>query len=388
MQHKEILIITNYFPPESGAASNRINSMVNGFYKNNYTVSVVCPFPNYPDGKTFKDYRGSILKKTEEPFGTLFRLWIWPTKSKNKFVRLLSMISFSLSLMIFLIFKKTPKKVVIQYSPVFVGFTAVFWTTFLRKKIILNVSDLWPLAGLEMGLLQKGFYYNILSKMEKFCYKKSHLILGQSEEILTHIQSFEINSPLFLYRNYPDFYTPQLNIDEVKNEIKIVYAGLLGVAQGLYKICSDITFTKNISLHIYGSGPETELIKMLKKPNIYYYGAIERELLHKELLNCDIGFVPLINRIYGSVPSKIFELSRLGLPILYFAGGEGEDIVTDNNLGWNIPVADYEKLQFFIDSFSKDMLVDLSKNNIQTVSKNRFSFEKQFDSFIKKIESI
>jgi glycosyltransferase involved in cell wall biosynthesis len=388
MQNKEILIITNYFPPESGAASNRINSMVNGFYKNNYTVSVVCPFPNYPDGKTFKGHSGSIYKKTEAPFGNLFRLWIWPTKSKNKFIRLLSMISFSLSLMIFLIFKKTPKKVIIQYSPVLVGFTAVFWIKFLRKKIILNVSDLWPLAGLEMGLLKKGFYYNILLKMEKYCYKESHLILGQSEEILIHIQSFEINSPLFLYRNYPDFSTPQLNIDEVKNEKKIVYAGLLGVAQGLYKICSEVTFTKNISLHIYGSGPETELIKTLKKPNVYYYGAIEREQLHKELLKCDLGFVPLINRIYGSVPSKIFELSRLGLPILYFAGGEGGDIVTDNNLGWNIPVSDYEKLQVFIDSFSKDMLADLSKNNIQSISENRFSFEKQFDNLIKEIEGV
>lgn len=386
MNNKEVLIITNYFPPERGAASNRIYSMVKGFTENNYKAIVVCPFPNYPDGKIFKGYRTSFFKKTEEPFGNIFRLWIWSTRSKNKFVRLLSMISFSFSLILFLLFIKTPKKVIIQYSPVFVGFTAVFWTKILRKKIILNVSDLWPLAGLEMGILKKGLYYTVLSKMEHFCYKNAQLILGQSEEILSHISKLELYKSLFLYRNYPDFKSPKLENTNTDNEIKIVYAGLLGVAQGLFKICSEITFSDNVSLHIYGSGPETELIKKLNKPHIYYYGAIEREKLHKELINYDIGFVPLKNRIYGSVPSKIFELSRLGLPILYFAGGEGGGIVINNELGWDIPVTDYKKLQNFIDLLSKKELDGFPKEKIQLQSNTNFTFNTQFDSLIQKIE--
>ena len=389
MKKKEILIITNYFPPEKGAAANRINSMVNGFYKNNYKVTVVCPLPNYPEGKIFENYKNSIFKKSEEQFGELFRLWIWPTKSNNKIVRLFSMISFSLSLMLFLLFKKTPKKVIIQYSPVFVGFTAVFWSRLLSKKIILNISDLWPLAGLEMGILKKGFYYSILVKMELYCYKKSNLILGQSEEILEHIRTCKVKKPLFLYRNYPDFKQPKINNKSQKNtNIKIVYAGLLGVAQGLIKVCSEISFTEKVSLHIYGSGPEVNSINKINNPNIYYHGSLSREKLHIELQNYDIGFVPLNNRIYGSVPSKIFEFSRLGLPILYFAGGEGENIVTDNNLGWNIPVTEYKELQLFINSLTKDKLTEFSKENIQKTANYKFSFEKQFESLINEIEVI
>lgn len=389
MQKKEILFISNYFPPERGAAANRIYSMVNGFYNDNYKVTVVCPLPNYPEGKIFDNYKKSYKTKTEEKFGVLYRLWLWPTKSSNKFIRLFSMLSFSLSLMIFLIFNKTPEKVIIQYSPVFVGFTAIFCSRFLSKKIILNVSDLWPLAGLEMGILKKGFYYSILSQMEKYCYQKSNLILGQSEEILTHIKSFEFNKPLFLYRNYPDFKQPKIsNKPEDAVEVKIVYAGLLGVAQGLYKICSNITFSEKVSLHIYGSGPETDLIKNLNKPFVYYHGALNREKLHKELQNYSIGFVPLTNRIYGSVPSKIFELTRLGLPILYFAGGEGGDLVINNKLGWNIPVNDLSDLQSFIDSVSLSKLGEFSKNLIQETSEREFNYNNQFVDFIKETESI
>jgi len=386
---KEILIVTNYFPPEKGAASNRIFSMVKGFSENEYNVTVVCPLPNYPQGKVYKNYRGEIYKKTEESYGHLYRLWIWPTKSSNKFIRLLSMMSFSLSLKLFFLFKKTPKKVLIQYSPVFVGFTAVLLSKILRKKVILNISDLWPLAGLEMGLLNKGFYYNILTKMELFCYKNSQLILGQSEEILTHIRETRNKASLVLYRNYPEFNPP--TIDDFKNdksEIKIVYAGLLGVAQGLYKICNEVAFSKRVSLHIYGAGPEAEQIKSLGKPHIFYYGEMEREKLHAELENHDIGFVPLANRIYGSVPSKIFELSRLGLPVLYFAGGEGENIVKENRLGWVISVNNLNELQEFIDSLSVTVLKNFSNNEVQKSAIANFNFKEQFTTLIKIVNNI
>jgi len=385
--NKEILFVTNYFPPEKGAASNRIFSMVERFSKNNYKVTVVCPLPNYPQGKIFNGYKGKIYQKSEESFGKLFRLWLWPTKSSNKFIRLFSMLSFSFSLQLFLLFKKTPKLVFIQYSPVFVGFTSVFWSKLLGKKILLNVSDLWPLAGLEMGLLSKGFYYNILTKMERFCYKKANLILGQSEEILTHIRKNKIKTPLFLYRNYPDFKPPIISENNLpKDEIKIVYAGLLGVAQGLYKICNEISFPKKVSLHIYGTGPEAKKIKSLNKPYIYYYGEIEREHLQIELQKYDIGFVPLINRIYGSVPSKIFELSKLGLPLLYFAGGEGEIIVRDFNLGWVISVNNLEEFQVFINSLTRDKLLNFSIKEVQKSAVENFNFKIQFEELIDEIE--
>jgi len=385
MKNKEVLIVTNYFPPEKGAASNRLFSLVNGLSENEYNVKVVCPLPNYPQGKIFDGYRWKIFLKSKESFGTLYRLWIWPSNSSNKFFRLLSMLSFSLSLSLFFIFSKTPKKIIIQYSPVFVGFTSAFWASLFRKKIILNVSDLWPLAGLEMGLLSKGFYYSLLSKMETFCYRKSHLILGQSKEILTHIEKKGVSATLFLYRNYPDF-KPQKPIEKTMDkELKIVYAGLTGVAQGLHKICSSINLPKHISLHIYGAGSEAEQLKSLQKENIFYHGEIKREELHHKIQEFHLGFVPLANRIYGSVPSKVFELSRLGIPLLYMAGGEGENIVMDHQLGWVVPVNDINKLQSFMDVITIESLLQFPKLTVQNNATHYFDFSKQFNQLLEKI---
>lgn len=385
MKDKEILIVTNYFPPEKGAASNRLFSLVKGLSENEYKVKVVCPFPNYPQGKIFDGYKGKLFSKTQESFGSINRLWIWPSNSSNKFLRLLSMLSFSFSLSLFFIFQKIPQKVLIQYSPVFVGFTGVLWSKIFRKKIILNVSDLWPLAGLEMGLLSKGFYYSLLCKMELFCYRNSNLILGQSKEILTHIDKKEVSSALLLYRNFPDF-KPQKPIDKpIDKELKIVYAGLTGVAQGLYKICSSIKLPKHISIHIYGTGSDADQLKSLTKENVFYHGEIKREELHKKIQEYHIGFVPLTNRIYGSVPSKIFELSRLGIPILYVAGGEGENIVLENQLGWVVPVNDLDKLQDFIDTLTEEKMTMFSRQQVQKNAINQFDFTAQLHQLIEKL---
>lgn len=386
--NKEILLVTNYFPPEKGAAPNRMFSMAEGLGNAGFDVQVVCPLPNYPTGKIYQAYKGKFSNTEKIKFGKITRIWVWPSNSGNKFVRLISMLSFSLSLVIFFIFTKTPKKIFIQYSPVFVGFTAVCLGRLFSKKIILNVSDLWPLAGLEMGILNKGTYYSLLEKMEHYCYRNSDLIVGQSKEILQHVFTLEKNTDSFLYRNIPSFEAPAIKEKLPSQEIKIVYAGLLGVAQGVSEICQRITLPENVSFHIYGAGPESKKIETLRKNNIHFYGELERAELHAELQNYDIAFIPLINRIYGSVPSKIFEYTRLGLPVIYFAGGEGGVIVESESLGWVIPVNDFETLQNFINSIS---IIDLKKFPKKTVQQNStaaFDFNNQFAKFTATIKEI
>ena len=61
----DVLIISNYYPPETGAAANRIQHLAEGLSKHNKNVSVLCPLPNYPQGKIFESYKGSF-RKTEQ----------------------------------------------------------------------------------------------------------------------------------------------------------------------------------------------------------------------------------------------------------------------------------------------------------------------------------
>lgn len=140
---KEILIISNYYPPEKGAAANRIEQLAKKLMQNNYKVSVLCPLGNYPKGELFSEYKGKFSVAENREGINVKRLWIYPSVSKNILVRIISVLSFSIGLFFFLLFKKTPEKIIVQSPPLFISFISIFILSLKRKKIILNVSDLW-----------------------------------------------------------------------------------------------------------------------------------------------------------------------------------------------------------------------------------------------------
>ena len=113
---------------------------------------------------------------------------------------------------------------------------------------------------------------------------------------------------------------------------------------------------------------------------------MERKELHEKLKTFDIAIVPLKTRIFGSVPSKIFEYGSLGFPILYFGGGEGEFIVRDNNLGWIASVGNYADLNEKLKEISGVGKLDLDtkKNQIFKQSQLKFNLDNQMKFLIEK----
>ena len=379
---EEILIISNYYPPEKGAAANRIEQLALKLHQNNYRVSVVCPLGNYPKGELFPEYKGKFSVTENRDNITVKRLWIYPSVSKNIFVRIVSVLSFSLCLLAYLLFRKTPKKVVVQSPPLLLSFLSVMVLSLKNKKIILNISDLWPLAAIELKAVKEGsFSHKVSLFMERFIYKKATVIIGQSEEIITHVKTLFPSKKAFLYRNFPDHKSDAFTLKTIENEpTKLFFAGLLGIAQGVSELCKQIDLKDlNIELHLFGDGAEKAAIESLiadgKNPKIVYHGMMDRKALHETLQTFDIALVPLKTRIYGSVPSKIFEYTALGFPVLYFGGGEGETIVEENHLGWVAAVGNFEALNEKLVAIAQLNKADLALMKTRIFNKAQLAFD-------------
>lgn len=388
---EEILIVSNYYPPEKGAAANRIEQLALKLNENGFKVSVICPLANYPEGRLFSEYKGKFSVTENRENITVKRLWVYPSVSKNLLIRLLSVASFIMSLFIYLLFKKTPKKVIVQSPPLLLSFVSVWILSLKNKKIILNVSDLWPLAAIELKAIKEhSLSHKISLFFERIIYKKATLILGQSNEIIEHIKSKFPDKICYLYRNFPEHKTSKLAlITDNHQPIKIFYAGLLGIAQGVLELCEQINLDGlPIELHIYGDGSEKNQIEQFlsngKKPSIHFHGMLNRKELHKKISSYDIAIVPLKTRIYGSVPSKIFEYGSLGFPILYFGGGEGETIVNENQLGWVAKVGNYKDLNTKLNIISQLSKAELAimKNKIFNCCEKEFNLDKQIKYLI------
>lgn len=382
----KIGLLTQYYKPEMGAPQNRLFEMMRGLKDLGNEVCVVSAMPNYPTGKIFNAYKRKITIKEELDGIEIKRYWLYASNTKRVIPRIWNMISFSfMALFSFgYLRNKNLDYLIVESPPLTLGIVGVLLSKLLRCKFVSNISDIWPLSAKELGAINDGAFYHYLEKWEKYIYKSSYISMGQSQEIVDHIVGHG-GKNVYLFRNGvdPSRFNNLPNIKKKGGKIKLIYAGLLGFAQGIADVCKSINFSElGVEFHIYGAGGEQEEIECYIKthPNqgIYYHGIVSRQELPIRLEEANMTLVSLVKNIYGAVPSKIYESMAAGLPIMFIGEGEGARIIKENNIGLVANAKDYEILKENI----KYMVVHPEEmqemsDNCKNCAKNKFNRPKQ-----------
>lgn len=354
---KELVILTQYFVPEMGAPQNRLYDLAKGLVDLGWNVRVITALPNYPTGAIFPSYRGRFSHQEEIDGIQVKRYWMFPSNSARVLPRIASMISFSVTCLCSIAFIKLrpAKYLLVESPPLALAVSGWALSKVSGARLILNVSDLWPLSAKELGAIREGFLYRRLEGLERWLYKRAWLCSGQSQEIVEHIKQ-AIPTRTYLFRNGVDTRRFEKDASQPAKTNRIVYAGLLGVAQGILAICENINFAElNAELHIYGNGAECDRIVSFVSQNpgrgIHYHGTVARDKIPSILSGYSACLVPLVKNIYGAVPSKIYEAMAAGLPILFSGDGEGATIVREMNAGWVSAPRDWDALGKSIEKF-------------------------------------
>lgn len=395
---KKIKIITSFFPPEKGAASHRILTTAKELSSYGFDVSVITTLANYPTGKLFNGYKKMLYKKEEIEGIDCIRCWVFPSNSNNPIIRILSMLSYCFSLLFTIpsLFFNRPDIIFVQTPPLLPGITGVLISKLLRIKVVLNVSDIWPLTAVELGVMRhKSFSFRLFSGIEKIMYRLSDAMIGQSNETCSYLKQ-KSDKPILLYRNLtkPNF-NQIVNEQILNSKKKIVYAGLLGFAQGVFNICTNIDFKSlNVEFHIFGDGIEKssieKYIKQNSKCNIFLHKTITKDEMQKKLLSYDATIIPLTKNIYGAFPSKITMAMAAGLPIFFSGDGEGFKIVDEFSLGYVSEAGNLNALEKNIIEFSQlnHQQINLMKLNIMNIVKKDFNYDNQQLKLCKFISSL
>ena len=223
---KQIKIITSFFPPEKGAASHRIFTTARELSSYGFEVSVITTLANYPTGKLFNGYKKMLYKKEKIEGIDCIRCWVFPSNSNNPIIRILSMLSYCFSLLFAIpsLFFNKPDIMFVQTPPLLPGITGVLISKLLRIKVVLNVSDIWPLTAVELGVMRhKSFSFRLFSGIENIMYRLSDAMIGQSNETCSYLKQ-KSDKPVLLYRNLtkPNF-NQIVNEQVLNSKKKIVY---------------------------------------------------------------------------------------------------------------------------------------------------------------------
>lgn len=341
----KLLILTQYFPPETGAPQNRLYELAIRMQKQGVEVTILTAMPNYPHMKVQEAYRNKIYTFETDNNLKIHRSWIFAKKSTSLVLRMVNYFSFVFSSLLAGIVHTGKQDVILCESPpLFLGFTALILKTVKRSQLIFNVSDLWPESAEKLGLVTNKTFLNMATWLEKLMYRKSALITGQTQGIVQNISRRFPHKKVFWLKNGvdPDYFKPIPPDGAFRQLLNIptdtficLYAGIIGYAQGLDVIldaAKQIPANKNIHFVMVGSGPEKERLQIrINRENIHkvtlYKGVTKQEMPHI-IADCNCSVIPLrkLDLFKGAIPSKIFENLAMALPIVLGVDGEAREL--------------------------------------------------------------
>lgn len=338
----KLLIVTPYFPPEMGAPQARLSELGARLVERGWQVEVLTALPSYPTGAIFPGYpRYRTQRETVAGMLTL-RVPIYP--SNRGFVRrLASYLSFTASATWFGGRCTRPDVILCESPPLFAGLAGLALARRFRCPWVFNISDLWPRSAVEMGVLSpRGVPARLAGALERWLYRHTDAVTGQSEEIVDDIASRmagqvtpELASRVITNGVEPSRFGPEHADDEARTWVGdaagpiFLFAGLLGLAQGLDEVLDAVRALPEAvpgRLVLVGDGPmRAHIAARIEAEGIdrvTLVPAQPRERVPALLACADVALVSLGRTLRGAVPSKIYEAMAAGLPILLVAGGE------------------------------------------------------------------
>lgn len=348
-----ILLVTPNYPPEIGACARRVHRLAQSLQEQGHRVEVLTVLPNYPSGKFRPEDRNRWARHGIEGGIKVHRVRFWASRSGRIFLRLFSALTMSLALLYFLprVVRFRPDWIWVQTPPWPLPFVGIFFKKLTNSRLLLNLSDLHPQALLDLGKLHPNRLYRLLTRIERWAYRRADLLVGQSEEITSYL---EVNVPekkRVLYRNGlhdSQFFSARRAPNSVR--FRWVYAGLLGAAQGLPELIESLDFQAlGQELHIYGDGADRARIAawIARYPHcgVWLHDPVPAEAVGRTLHQYDGALIAQKTAIRGTVPSKLYEAMAAGLPVVLLGSGESARLLRESGAGVSVPPGNWSKLE-------------------------------------------
>ena len=345
----KILVITQYFPPESGAPSNRLKSFADAMASRNHDVTVICEFPNYPSGIMAKEDKWRLFRIERDLPYRVIRTFVIGTKCKNALTKLLFYISFALSSFCASLFVRKPDVIFTSSPPIFHALGSTLIAKIKKSRFVLDIRDLWPDTVREFNAMSNKTFMKWGAIFEKWLYLNSDLIVTVSQGIKAKIEARGGNGKCHLAYNGSFQSILEWNgsgrIGQewrgFANETIIMYAGRIGLGQKLSDLIPSMLEMKESGCRfvIIGDGPDKNRIEnILRKhatSSIILGNSVSSGDVIPYLYAADILMVILKKGEFfkSALPSKFFDYMAAGKPILSNVDGELREIMETYNTG-------------------------------------------------------
>lgn len=358
-----VLLISAYFPPDTGSASHLIYELGKALRDQGHEVSVLTSLPGYYALGDLRRYRWRLWLREEVEGLNVVRVASPRLPRKLVFGRAVWQFGLALTAFVAGLFMKRHDVAVVYSPPLPLGVTAWAVRRIRGTPFVFNVQDLFPHNLVETGLLGRGLIFKFFEKMERFVYSTADWITVHAPGNVDHVvRRGGSEDRVTALPNWVDTHTilPSGSGDRFKRKhgltgaYVVSFAGVLGHLQDLDVVLDAAGLTQDMQEIVWlivGDGVQKEGLenkaRTLGLENVRFVPMVPREVYPEVLYASDVCLATLKAEVKTPVvPSKILGIMAAGKPLVACMDtkGDGPALVSEADCGYALQAEDHEAL--------------------------------------------
>ena len=349
-----VLIVTHYFPPETGAPQARLSALAATWAADGDEVTVLTGMPNHPTGVLPPSYRRAVLRRELADGYRVVRTWLYATPNEGVARKTLGHLSFMASSVLLGWRAAGAADVVVVSSPTFFSILSGWVLARLKHaRLVVEIRDLWPAIFVELGVLTSRRIIALLERMELAAYAAADQVVVVSEGFRSdlirrgvpaakvHTIRNGVDAGRFARPAAADRDPVRARLGAGPQDCLVLYAGTHGISQALPVIADAASLLDRradgppVRFAFVGDGADKRRLESrvaeLGLSNVTLLPGVPGDQVPELLAAADICLVPLrdVPLFSTFIPSKMFEYLAAGKAVIGSLAGEAAEILTE-----------------------------------------------------------
>jgi glycosyltransferase involved in cell wall biosynthesis len=385
--NKHVVIVSCVFTPEPVVSAQTSFDIAEALAENDYSVTVICPFPSRPKGKDYSEVKNKEEKKNQL---NIIRVESFIYSEFDIWGRLRESFSFGFNSSRYLLKNiKNADAIYVNTWPIFGQLLIVLTARFLKIPIYISIQDIYPESILNrLNSVSKSILMPPLKAIDKYITQSAKKVIVISDKMYNFYKNDRKISKdnLELIYNWQDEQSfvnlPTYNNILVKKGISAtgfiyMYLGNIGDAAGVELVIEAFDEAKldNCSLIIAGGGAKkdscVELTSKLGCKNIFFTSVEDGEVQSLQAI-ADVLILPTKKGVaLSSIPSKMIAYMFSAKPILATLDkdSDSQKALLDAHCGW---VGEPENKEWMISLLQETC--QMSKKGLEELGANGFKY--------------
>ncbi len=361
-----ILLLTQYFPPETGAAPARARHFAANLARLGHDVTVVTGMPNHPSGVKHPAYRRCLWRRENDGPVRIVRCALYASPRKTFATRMLNQLSFALT-SVFGGLRAGPCDIILVSSPpLFLGASAWLLGLVKAAPFVLDLRDYWPQAAVALGQLNSRTAVKLATGLEEFLYRRT----GRMVAVTPGMRRLMLERGIPAHR--VELVTNGADLDRFRpagagaadgEEFTVLYSGTHGLVHGMGVIldaAESLRDDERIRFLLVGDGvAKDDLVADAERRglrNVEFTPSVPPEDLSDIIGGADVCVATTTAGAFseGTIPVKLFDYMACGRPVVAAVNGDGRRLIDESGAGIVVEPGDAEGLARAIRSLADD----------------------------------